>query len=134
VFDGKINSIPLVINITAEKSVWSELSDICLPGRLHSEKDASYTNKDGRVQLARKAIRAKHKTKPDWMIICGLMESLGIENNINSNEDVFYEITKNEKSFKGLDWDSIGLYGSNVEKMISDPGRIDVSEFTKAPL
>ena len=132
--DGKINSIPLVINITAEKSVWSELSDICLPGRLHSEKDASYTNKDGRVQLARKAIRAKHKTKPDWMIICGLMESLGIENNITSNEDVFYEITKNEKSFKGLDWDSIGLYGSNVEKMISDPGRIDVSEFSTAPL
>ena len=129
--DGKINSIPLVINITAEKSVWSELSDICLPGRLHSEKNASYTNKDGRVQLARKAIRAKHKTKPDWMIICGLMESLGIENNITSNEDVFYEITKNEKSFKGLDWDSIGLYGSNVEKMISDPGRIDVSEFSK---
>ncbi len=132
--DGKINSIPLVINITAEKSVWSELSDICLPGRLHSEKDASYTNKDGRVQLARKAIRAKHKTKPDWMIICGLMESLGIENNITSNEDVFYEITKNEKSFKGLDWDSIGLYGSNVEKMISDPGKIDVSEFSTAPL
>ena len=132
--DGKINSIPLVINITAEKSNWSELSDICLPGRLHSEKDASYTNKDGRVQLARKAIRAKHKTKPDWMIICGLMESLGIENNITSNEDVFYEITKNEKSFKGLDWDSIGLYGSNVEKMISDPGRIDVSEFSTVPL
>ena len=132
--DGKINSIPLVINITAEKSVWSELSDICLPGRLHSEKDASYTNKDGRVQLARKAIRAKHKTKPDWMIICGLMESLGIENKITSIEDVFYEITKNEKSFKGLDWDSIGLYGSNVEKMISDPGKIDVSEFSTAPL
>ena len=132
--DGKINSIPLVINITAEKSVWSELSDICLPGRLHSEKDASYTNKDGRVQLARKAIRAKHKTKPDWMIICGLMESLGIENKITSIEDVFYEITKNEKSFKGLDWDSIGLYGSNVEKMISDPGRIDVSEFSKVSL
>ena len=132
--DGKINSIPLVINITAEKSVWSGLSDICLPGRLHSEKDASYTNKDGRVQLARKAIRAKHKTKPDWMIICGLMESLGIENKITSIEDVFYEITKNEKSFKGLDWDSIGLYGSNVEKMISDPGKIDVSEFSTAPL
>ena len=68
------------------------------------------------------------------MIICGLMESLGIENKITSIEDVFYEITKNEKSFRGLDWDSIGLYGSNVEKMISDPGKIDVSEFSTAPL
>ena len=132
--DGKINSIPLVINITAEKSVWSELSDICLPGRLHSEKNASYTNKDGRVQLARKAIRAKHKTKPDWMIICGLMEALGIENSMSSVEDVFKEMTNNEDSFKGLNWDSLGLYGVNVEKMITDQGRVEVTEFSKTAL
>ncbi|MED5343828.1 MAG: molybdopterin-dependent oxidoreductase, partial [SAR324 cluster bacterium] len=71
---SQAGNISLVINIAAWQSGWSETADVTLPGRLHSEKDATYTNKAGRVQRVNTAIRAFHKTRPDWMVLCGLME------------------------------------------------------------
>jgi len=128
---SQAGTIPLVINIAAWQSGWSETADVTLPGRLHSEKDATYTNKSGRVQRVNTAIRAFHKTRPDWMILCGLMELLDVDNKADSAEAVFQELSENEKGFQGLQWESIGGDGINAAQFDDDPGRNEVSELSK---
>ena len=128
---SQAGNIPLVINVAAWQSGWSETADVTLPGRLHSEKDATYTNKAGRVQRVNTAIRAFHKTRPDWMVLCGLMELLDVDNKADSAEAVFQELSENEKGFQGLQWESIGSDGINVAQFDEDPGRNEVSELSK---
>ena len=128
---SQAGNIPLVINIAAWQSGWSETADVTLPGRLHSEKDATYTNKAGRVQRVNTAIRAFHKTRPDWMVLCGLMELLDVDNKADSAEAVFQELSENEKGFQGLQWESIGSDGINAAQFDEDPGRNEVSELSK---
>ena len=128
---SQAGNIPLVINIAAWQSGWSETADVTLPGRLHSEKDATYTNKAGRVQRVNTAIRAFHKTRPDWMGLCGLMELLDVDNKADSAEAVFQELSEIEKAFKGLQWESIGSDGINAAQFDKDPGRNEVSELSK---
>ena len=128
---SQAGNIPLVINIAAWQSGWSETADVTLPSRLHSEKDATYTNKAGRAQRVNTAIRAFHKTRPDWMILCGLMELLNVDNKADSAEAVFQELSENEKGFQGLQWESIGSDGNNVAQFDDDPGRNEVSELSK---
>ena len=128
---SQAGNISLVINIAAWQSGWSETADVTLPGRLHSEKDATYTNKAGRVQRVNTAIRAFHKTRPDWMVLCGLMELLDVDNKADSAEAVFQELSENEKGFQGLHWESIGSDGINAAQFDEDPGRNEVSELSK---
>jgi len=128
---SQAGNIPLVINVAAWQSGWSETADVTLPGRLHSEKDATYTNKAGRVQRVNTAIRAFHKTRPDWMVLCGLMELLDVDNKADSAEAVFQEMSENEKAFQGLQWESIGSDGINAAQFDDDPGRNEVSELSK---
>ncbi len=128
---SQAGNIPLVINIAAWQSGWSETADVTLPGRLHSEKDATYTNKAGRVQRVNTAIRAFHKTRPDWMVLCGLMELLDVDNKADSVEARFQELSENEKGFQGLQWESIGSDGINATQFDEDPGRNKVSELSK---
>ena len=128
---SQAGNTPLVINIAAWQSGWSEAADVTLPGRLHSEKDATYTNKAGRVQRVNTAIRAFHKTRPDWMVLCGLMELLDVDNKADSAEAVFQELSEIEKAFQGLQWESIGSDGINAAQFDEDPGRNEVSELSK---
>ena len=128
---SQAGTIPLVINVAAWQSGWSETADVTLPGRLHSEKDATYTNKAGHVQRVNTAIRAFHKTRPDWMVLCGLMELLDVDNKADSAEAVFQELSENEKGFKGLQLESIGGDGINAAQFDEDPGRNEVSELSK---
>ncbi len=128
---SQAGNISLVINIAAWQSGWSETADVTLPGRLHSEKDATYTNKAGRVQRVNTAIRAFHKTRPDWMVLCGLMELLDVDNKADSAEAVFQELSEFEKAFQGLQWESIGNDGINAAQFDEDPGRNEVSELSK---
>ena len=128
---SQAGNIPLIINIAAWQSGWSETADVTLPGRLHSEKDATYTNKAGRVQRVNTAIRAFHKTRPDWMVLCGLMELLDVDNKADSAEAVFQELSEIEKAFKGLQWESIGSNGINAAQFDEDSGRNEISELSK---
>ena len=124
-------SIPLVVNISAWNSGWTQTADVSLPGRLHAEKEVTYTNKAGRVQRVQTAIRAHHKTRPDWMILCGLMEMLDVENQVDSTESIFLEMADAEQGFKELQWEELGSDGLNVPQTLQDPGRTEVSELSK---
>lgn len=53
------------------------MADVILPGAAYTEKDATYVNTEGRVQLARRSVFPPGEAKEDWAILRALSERLG---------------------------------------------------------
>ena len=52
-------------------------ADVILPGAAYTEKDATYVNTEGRVQLGRRAVFPPGDAREDWKILRALSELLG---------------------------------------------------------
>src|SRR5438874_1150331 len=52
-------------------------ADVVLPGAAYTEKDATYVNTEGRVQLGRKAVFPPGRAREDWAILRALSGVLG---------------------------------------------------------
>ncbi|MED5396621.1 MAG: NADH-quinone oxidoreductase subunit NuoG [Pseudomonadota bacterium] len=52
-------------------------ADVILPGAAYTEKNATYVNTEGRVQLARLAVFPPGKARADWTILRALSDVLG---------------------------------------------------------
>ncbi|NMM46034.1 NADH-quinone oxidoreductase subunit G [Rhodospirillaceae bacterium KN72] len=52
-------------------------ADVILPGAAYTEKNATFVNTEGRVQLARRAAFPPGEAKDDWAILRALSETLG---------------------------------------------------------
>jgi NADH-quinone oxidoreductase subunit G len=52
-------------------------ADVVLPGAAYTEKDATYVNTEGRVQLARRAVFPPGDAREDWTILRALSGVLG---------------------------------------------------------
>jgi NADH-quinone oxidoreductase subunit G len=50
---------------------------VVLPGAAYTEKDATYVNTEGRVQLGRMAVYPPGDARDDWKILRALSERLG---------------------------------------------------------
>ena len=55
----------------------AQLADVILPGAAYTEKDGSYTNLEGRLQYAQRAIFPPGDAKEDWTILRALSEKVG---------------------------------------------------------
>jgi NADH-quinone oxidoreductase subunit G len=56
----------------------SRAADFVLPGATYLEKDACYTNEQGRVQAASKAIEPPGDAMEDWQVLVNVAVSLGV--------------------------------------------------------
>lgn len=52
-------------------------ADVILPGAAYTEKNGTYVNMEGRVQMARKAVEPPGEAREDWKIIRALSAYLG---------------------------------------------------------
>ena len=52
-------------------------ADVILPGAAYTEKDATYVNTEGRVQLGRRAVFPPGDAREDWAILRALSDVLG---------------------------------------------------------
>ncbi|MGB8840260.1 MAG: NADH-quinone oxidoreductase subunit NuoG [Aliidongia sp.] len=52
-------------------------ADVVLPGSAYTEKDGTYVNTEGRVQLGRKAVFPPGDAREDWKILRALSDPLG---------------------------------------------------------
>jgi NADH-quinone oxidoreductase subunit G len=52
-------------------------ADVVLPGAAYAEKDGTYVNTEGRVQLARQAVFPPGEAREDWKIVRALSGSVG---------------------------------------------------------
>jgi predicted molibdopterin-dependent oxidoreductase YjgC len=57
----------------------AKVADVVLPGAVWVEKDACYTNDQGRLQAVSRAISPPGESVEDWQIITSVAAALGLE-------------------------------------------------------
>ena len=81
-------ALPLLVVQAVVSSPLTEAADFVLPGSAYVEKDAIYTNDQGRVQAASRAIVPPGEALEDWQILVNVARSLGLALPYESGQDV----------------------------------------------
>ena len=81
-------TLPLLIVQGVLLSPLARAADFVLPGASFVEKEASYTNDQGRLQGASRVIPAPGDALEDWQILVGLAQELGVSFGYTSAADV----------------------------------------------
>jgi NADH dehydrogenase/NADH:ubiquinone oxidoreductase subunit G len=81
-------ALPLLVVQGVVMTELAEAADIVLPGSAYVEKDALYTNDQGRVQSASRAVAPPGEALDDWEILVNLGRSLGLTLAFGSARDV----------------------------------------------
>jgi formate dehydrogenase major subunit len=90
----------------------ARLADVVLPAASFAEKDGTFTNTERRVQRVRKAIEPKGGSRPDWMIICDIAKSMGVEGfDFDNAQEIFEEIRALTPSYAGITYERIEKSG-----------------------
>ncbi len=66
----------------------ARIADIVLPGAAYTEKNGTYVNTEGRVQLGERAVFPPGDAREDWTIIRALSEHLGVKLPFDSLRDL----------------------------------------------
>jgi NADH-quinone oxidoreductase subunit G len=74
----KSGRLPVIIYQGVMQTELSKIADVVLPGSAWVEKDATYTNDQGVVQAASKAINAPGESVEDWQILTSVAAALGL--------------------------------------------------------
>jgi len=70
----------------------AKIADVVLPGSAWVEKDATYTNEQGMVQAASKAINAPGEAVEDWQILTSVAAALGLPYTYTTSQQVRNDI------------------------------------------
>ena len=97
--------------LTSHKADWQESASVVLPVAAWSEEDGTYTNFEGRVQLAGKAIETYGDALPVWEVFAMLLHASGVASPWMSAEDVFATLVESEPAFHGIKLDQTRLPG-----------------------
>ena len=87
--EGKL---PLLIVHGVLMTALAQAADFVLPGASFVEKDASYTNDQGRLQSASRAIPVPGEALEDWQVLVNLAAALGLSFPYRSSSDVRADI------------------------------------------
>ena len=98
-------------------------ADVILPGAAYTEKNATYVNTEGRVQLGRLAVFPPGEAREDWKILRALSEAMGAKLPYDSHDEVRARLTAVNPVFATIDtvaaspWGDFGTAG----EVRSDP-------------
>jgi len=87
------------------------LAHVVLPAASFAERQGTWTNLEGRVQLARPAVAPMGEARADWRILVDLSRAMGKPMPYQSAEDVFAEITRVVPAYGGLSYRALGVSG-----------------------
>ena len=142
--EAAFKKLELLIVLAVSRNETTKLAHIILPASAYAEKNGTFVNFEGRIQRIRPAVVTEEmerslegmsmsrldkfgtkydawasgkrvNAKPSWQLISMLSKKLGGKINYQMAEDVFDEIAKTNKEFKGLDYDVIGEQGVQLE-------------------
>ena len=106
-------------------------ADLVLPGAAYTEKNATYVNTEGRVQIGRRAVFPPGDAREDWSIIRALSGALGKRLSYNDLQELRLEMRKYCQTFSVIDsieaqpWGAFGTAG----EMRDDPFVLPIANF-----
>jgi NADH-quinone oxidoreductase subunit G len=86
--------LPVLIYQGVLATVLSKVADVVLPGVAWVEKDATYTNDQGHVQAASRAINPPGEAVDDWQILTSVAAALGLPYTYTSSQQVRAEVSQ----------------------------------------
>jgi formate dehydrogenase alpha subunit len=118
--DGKfvqdaMSQTEFIVALSSFATSTTKLAKTVFPLAASYERDGSFTNNEGRVQLVRKVIEPIGSSRPIWEIMKDLGSNLGIEMSYNNCEDVANEISQAVEAYRGFSHKNIA-FGSQVAK------------------
>ena len=102
-------------------------ADVILPGAAYTEKNATYVNTEGRVQLGRRAIFPPGEAREDWTIIRALSAILGKTLPYDDLKAVRAKLVETNANFLNIDqampaeWRDFGAKGSVSDTPFASP-------------
>jgi len=90
----KSGRLPTVIYQGVLQTDLARIADVVLPGAAWVEKDATYTNDQGTMQAASKAINAPGESVEDWQILTSVAAALGLPYTYASSQQVRADLAK----------------------------------------
>jgi NADH-quinone oxidoreductase subunit G len=106
--------LPLLIVQGVLLTELARAADFVLPGASYVEKEASYTNGQGRLQGAARAIPAPGEAMEDWQILVNLSLALGVPLEYARPAQVRADIAARYGSVKGFDGITTIVFGAPV--------------------
>jgi predicted molibdopterin-dependent oxidoreductase YjgC len=90
----KSGRLPVVIYQGVLQTEMAKIADVVLPGSAWVEKDATYTNDQGIVQAASKAINAPGESVEDWQILTSVAAALGLPYTYTTSQQVRADVAR----------------------------------------
>ncbi|MBT3359486.1 MAG: NADH-quinone oxidoreductase subunit G [Rhodospirillales bacterium] len=100
-------------------------ADVIMPGAAYTEKNATYVNTEGRVQLARLATYPPGDAREDWKILRALSDALGKTLKFNTLSDVRDRLVEVNPVFAKVDTIEPGPWGE-----FGHSGKVEAIPFT----
>lgn len=112
-----LRKLELLVVIDLFPTDTTELAHAVLPMCSWAEYDGTYTNIEGRVQRAFKAINPVNEAKPVWLMLSELASTMGAKDfNYSSWTDIFKEITLTIDHYSELAIDKVSEAGGQIVK------------------
>ncbi len=105
-----------ILYLASHENGLTEIADDVLPIAMWAEREATYTNFQGRVQKTNKPFDPQGQATPEWELWQKLGVKLGHNETFETVQDVFNALGSKFEGFTGLSWDSLGTGG----KMLSN--------------
>jgi NADH-quinone oxidoreductase subunit G len=86
----------------------ARLADLILPGATYTEKNGTYVNTEGRVQVAERAVFPPGDAREDWTIIRALSERLGAKLPFDSLGELRANLYRQHPNFAAQDMIAFG--------------------------
>jgi NADH-quinone oxidoreductase subunit G len=118
-----LSKAQLIVSISTLFNGWAEIADVVLPGQLHSEQNATYTNKQRRVQRTHSAVQAPRQTRPEWQIFADLLRVLDKDSGLDSADTVLQALGQEVPAFQNIWLTGISEAGTLLPGESSDSGR-----------
>ena len=90
----KSGRLPIVIYQGVQQTELAKIADVVLPGAAWVEKDATYTNDQGLVQAASKAMNAPGESVEDWQILTSVAAALGLPYTYTASQQVRADVAQ----------------------------------------
>ena len=112
----------LVLYLGAYTSSALASVDFQLPVTTFAEQEGTFTNHAGRVQRFWPALSGAGAARPAWLVLGALVGALQGEDGPNTVEKAFDLVAQAIKSYKGLDYETIGAQGGPSGAPVPVPG------------
>ena len=106
-----IDALEYSVVVAAHTADWQRGASVVLPASAWSEEDGTYTNFEGRVQAAGKAIEPSGDALPVWEAFAMLLHASGAESRWMSAADVFATMTEQVPAYREIKLDQTLLPG-----------------------